>query len=185
MGETGYNEISDNIVVMYPSKPRNPLNDAPQTVSTTCIALPDEVIFVDCGVYPDLALKFRKLMEKKYQRECSHLILTHTHWDHMMAMEVFEDTNIVASKPGIEELRNFITTLRNTEHDKWSVLLNTEDNEVITIMKKVKLFLPNVGVKKEIIIGSKENEVIYQVIGGHSRDSAYIYIPNEKIICLG
>ncbi|MFX1477332.1 MAG: hypothetical protein ACFFCI_04300 [Promethearchaeota archaeon] len=52
-------------------------------------------------------------------------------------------------------------------------------------MQKVKLFLPNTGVKREWIIGSKGNKVTYRVIGGHSKASAYIYAPSEKIICLG
>ncbi|MFX1477333.1 MAG: hypothetical protein ACFFCI_04305 [Promethearchaeota archaeon] len=103
MGETGYNEISDNVVVMYPSKPRIPMNDTPQTVPTTCIALPNELIFIDCGVYPDLALNFREDMEKVYQKKCSHLFLTNSHWDHMMAMEVFEDTNLLLLN---QELKN-------------------------------------------------------------------------------
>ena len=106
IANTGYDEISDNVVVMYPSKPRNPMNDAPQTVTTTCIALPDELVFVDCGIYPDLATKFRTDMEEKYQRKCSHLFLTHTHWDHIMAMEVYKDTNVVASESGIKDLEN-------------------------------------------------------------------------------
>jgi glyoxylase-like metal-dependent hydrolase (beta-lactamase superfamily II) len=185
MGEIGYNEISDNVVVMYPSKPRNPMNDAPQTVPTTCIALPNELIFVDCGIYPELAAKFRTDMEKKYQRKCSHLFLTHTHWDHIMAMEVFEDTNVVASESGIEDLKNFITNIKNTEHDKWPTLLNTEDKEVLNIMKTVELFLPNTGVKKELIFELKEHEIIYRVIGGHSMDSAYVFVPSERIICIG
>ena len=185
MGKKGYYEISDNVVVMYPSKPRNPMNDAPQTVPTTCIVLPNELIFVDCGGYPDSVAKFRVDMEEKYQRKCSHLLLTHTHWDHMLAMEVFEDTSIVASELGIEELSNFLTILKNQEPDKWPTLLNTEDKEVIDILNKVELFVPSKGIKKELRIGPKDNEVIYRVIGGHSKDSAYVYVPSERVLCGG
>ncbi|MFX1490209.1 MAG: hypothetical protein ACFFBI_13745 [Promethearchaeota archaeon] len=55
------------------------MNDAPQTVPTTCIALPNKFIFIDCGVNPDLASNFREDMEKKYQKNVriySSLILT-------------------------------------------------------------------------------------------------------------
>ncbi|MHA2393372.1 MAG: MBL fold metallo-hydrolase [Promethearchaeota archaeon] len=180
-----YHGVTDNVFVMYPSKPSYPSNTAPQTVPTTCIALPYELIFIDCGVYPDLAAKFRNEMENKFQRECSHLLLTHTHWDHILAMEIFKDVNIVASEIGIKDLNNFLKVIGNESQENWPGMLNTEEKEVFDILAKSKLFLPNLSVKEELSIGTLDNEIIFKVIGGHSKDSAYIFSPKEKVLCGG
>ncbi|MFW9824414.1 MAG: MBL fold metallo-hydrolase [Candidatus Thorarchaeota archaeon] len=180
-----YHVVTDNVIVMYPFKPRYPFNDAPQTVPCTCIALPKELIFVDCGVYPDLAEIFRRDMEKKFKRECSHLLLTHTHWDHILAMEVFKDVTAVASETGINDLNNFLKVLNNKPQEDWPGILNTTEVEVIEILAKSNIFLPNMSVKEQITIGEKDHEVIFRVIGGHSKDSAYIFYPKEKVLCGG
>ncbi|MHA1912788.1 MAG: MBL fold metallo-hydrolase [Promethearchaeota archaeon] len=177
-----YIEISDNIVVMYSNKEYNLLNSAPQTVPSTCICFPNNLIFVDCGAYPDIALKFRQDMEARFKKSTSHLLLTHTHWDHTLAMEVFEDIDIVASERGIQDLGSFIKVLKSKEQDKWPTILNTEEEKIIQILKDVKLFLPNISVREEFKI---REDVIYRIIGGHSADSAEVYFPKEKVICAG
>jgi glyoxylase-like metal-dependent hydrolase (beta-lactamase superfamily II) len=40
-------------------------------------------------------------------------------------------------------------------------------------------------VAKSLVIGSKGNEVLFQVAGGHSPDSAYIYYPLDQVLCTG
>jgi glyoxylase-like metal-dependent hydrolase (beta-lactamase superfamily II) len=97
-----YTDITKNVVITTGSTD----STAPiQTVTITCIALPDELIFVDCGVFPKIASQFRSDMEKRFQRNTSHLLLTHTHWDHIFAMEAFEDVTVVTSKVGIQYLK--------------------------------------------------------------------------------
>ncbi|MFW9878697.1 MAG: hypothetical protein ACFFG0_36930 [Candidatus Thorarchaeota archaeon] len=91
-----YYKVSDNIFVMYPIKADDPKKSAANTVPTTCFTLPNELVFIDCGTYPDLSSKFRFDMETKFKRKTSHLLLTHLHWDHFLAMETFNDINIVA-----------------------------------------------------------------------------------------
>jgi glyoxylase-like metal-dependent hydrolase (beta-lactamase superfamily II) len=170
---------------MYPFQDGNSLKSAPNTVPTTCIALPYELIFVDCGSYPNLSLKFRLDMEKKFQRETTHLLLTHLHWDHFLAIDVFKDVKIVAPELGIPEFKNFKNTISNTEEDKWSSLFLIDEDEIIKTVKQAELKIPNVLVKEELRIGSGDNEIIFRVIGGHSIDSAYIYFPSDKILCSG
>jgi glyoxylase-like metal-dependent hydrolase (beta-lactamase superfamily II) len=180
-----YLKVSENVFVMYPLQNSNLLKSASATVPTTCMALPDELIFVDCGSFPDLSSQFRVDMEKKFQRKTTHLLLTHLHWDHFLAMEVFDDVNIVAPELGIPEFNNFTTMIDKTEEDKWGSLFLIDDDKIIKIVKEVKLSPPRILVKKELRIGSTENEVIFRVIGGHSIDSAYIYYPKERVLCAG
>lgn len=180
-----YSKVSDNIYIMHPTREENLLKSVTNTVPTTCIAHPDGLIFVDCGAYPDLSSKFRFDMETKFQRKTNHLLLTHLHWDHFLAMETFKDVDIVAPELGIHEFNNFINTIDKLEVDKWASLLLIDEDEIIDIVKKVKLFPPNILVKEEFKIGSVENEVIFHIIGGHSIDSTYIYIPSERVLCAG
>ncbi|MHA2181245.1 MAG: MBL fold metallo-hydrolase [Promethearchaeota archaeon] len=180
-----YIQVSDNVFVMPSSRNSNPLKNASQTVTSTCIALPNGLIFVDCSPYPDMSLKFRLDMEEKFGRKTSHLLLTHTHWDHILSMEVFNDVDIVSSEAGVNELNNFLDVLNNSEEDKWSKLFLIEEQEIIDIFKTVKLSPPNIVVKKELRIGKEPYELFFHVLGGHSNDSASIYFPFEKVLCAG
>lgn len=180
-----YLKVSENVYVMYPLQNPNQMMSASNTVSTTCIALPDELIFIDSGSYPYLTSQFRADMEKQFQRKTTHLLLTHLHWDHFLAMDVFEDVSVVASVLGVPGFDNFIHGITNTEEDKWGSVFLIDEEEIIKIVKNAKLKPPNVLVKEELRIGSEENEVIFRVIGGHSVDSAYIYFPSEKVLCTG
>ena len=180
-----YIQVSEDVFVMPSSRSSNPLKNATQTVTSTCIVLPNELIFVDCSPYPDLSLKFRLDMEEKFERKTSHLLLTHTHWDHILSMEVFKDVDIVSSELGTHELNNFLNTLNKSEEEKWSSLFLIEEQEILDILKAVKLSPPNILVKDELKFGVEPFEVIFRVIGGHSIDSASIYFPLEKVLCAG
>jgi glyoxylase-like metal-dependent hydrolase (beta-lactamase superfamily II) len=180
-----YSKVSENVYVMHPIRISNPQKSVTNTVPTTCIAHPEGLIFIDCGAYPDLSSRFRLDMETKFQRKTTYLILTHLHWDHFLAMEVFRDVNILASELGIHEFNNFINTLDKLEEEKWAAILLIDEEEIIDIVKSAKLFPPNILVKEELKIGPTGSEVIFKIIGGHSIDSAYIYIPSERILCAG
>ncbi len=180
-----YSKISDSIYIMHPTQGNKLQKSVTNTVPTTCIAHPDGLIFVDCGTYPNLSSKFRLDMETKFYRKTTHLLLTHLHWDHFLAIESFKDVDIVAAELGINEFNNFINTINQVEVDKWASRFLIDDEEIINIVKKVDLFPPNTLIKEELIIGSPGNEVIFRIIGGHSIDSAYVYIPSQKVLCAG
>ncbi len=180
-------EITDNIVVAsFLDKPRSKFNDAPQTLTITCISLPDELVFVDCGVYAKAITKFREEMEKRFQRKTSHLLLTHAHWDHILAMKAFKDIDIVIAKKGIPALkRAYKGYLSYKERIERANNYREEDTEIADDIENSELFLPNVRVKDEQIIGSEEHKIIYKVIGIHTSESAYVHIPSEKTLCAG
>ena len=177
-----YTDVTENVVTTAGSTD----SIAPiQTVAITCIALPDELIFVDCGVIPKVASKFRSDMEKRFQLNTSHLLLTHTHWDHIFAMEAFEDVTVVTSKVGIQYLkRNLKGAYSKERREKTAERRYSDDKEIADCIRNARLFLPHVGIKEELVIGS-EKQVIFRVIEGHSKDSACIYSPVERILCTG
>ena len=90
-----YQEISKSVVLFQNNWGSN----------LACIALDDELLFIDVGLNTTNAAKFRKAMEEKYKRKTSTLILTHGHIDHFLGMAAFKDVNVVApelAKAGIE-----------------------------------------------------------------------------------
>ena len=180
-------EISNNIVIAsFLDKPRSQYNDAPQTTTITCISLPDELVFVDCGVYTGAITKFREEMEKRFQRRTSYLLLTHTHWDHILAMEAFKDVDIVVAKKGIPSLKSaYKGYLSQKERVIRANNYRNEDVEIAEDIEKSELFMPNITVKNELIIGSGEKEIVFKIVGNHSADSAIVHIPSEKTLCTG
>ena len=145
-----YNLITSNVITTSPWNIENIVDMDPiETVTLTCINLPEALLIIDCGANTEKASKFRSKMEYHFKRKVSHLLLTHWHWDHSDAIDVFSDVTIVISKKGAEKIKS------------------------------------DVKVTKKLVIGSKGNEILFQVSGGHSPDSAYVYYPSKQILCAG
>lgn len=176
--------ISDNVIVLYPPKHDNLICTVSQTVPITCVALPDSLVFIDCGIYTDLVKKFRLDMEKKFDQETSHLFLTHSHYDHVLALEVFADVSIVISESGIREIEVLLNMIKGKSAEEWMKLLGM-DKEDADFCAKLNPILPNVGIKDKYKITSDDVELIFEVIGGHSHDSSFIYIPKYGTLCAG
>lgn len=146
-----YNQITSNVVTTAPKTIDEFMGiDPSETVTLTCINLPEALIIVDCGADTKKAKTFRNEMEQHFKRKISHLLLTHSHWDHSDALKVFQDTTtVVISKRGAAKIKADIKVAETFE------------------------------------IGSKENEILFQVSGGHSPDSAYVYYSSDQVLCAG
>ncbi|MGC9781018.1 MAG: MBL fold metallo-hydrolase [Candidatus Heimdallarchaeota archaeon] len=180
--------VTDNIVVMYaPKELELAINTAPTTAPVTCIALPERLIIVDTGIFVDVLANFRKEMEKKYNRKISHLLLTHLDWDHMFAMEVFEDVKTVASEHCIENMKYNLTEGYLAKENLVEFANNRypKHKEMRDLVINAKLFLPTISVKDELRIGPEENSLLFKVVGGHTKGSSIIYSSSEKTICVG
>ncbi|NHJ46630.1 MAG: MBL fold metallo-hydrolase [Asgard group archaeon] len=180
-------EITENIVIMYAPKEREiEANTAPTTAIITCIALPEELIFIDAGIYVDLAREFRLKMESKFDRKTTHLLLTHSDWDHIFGMEAFEDVTIVASEKSIMKLKHNLKEdyLSKDGRKEWAESYR-EYKDLQDLIINAKIFLPNKFVKSELLIGPKSHEILFKVIGGHTEGSSIIYSSSEKVLCAG
>lgn len=175
-------DVTDNVVTTAVSPPGKNVMAA-ETARVTCMVLPHELIFVDCGVMSRAASAFRSDMEDRFQRPTSHLLLTHTHWDHIFGMEAFKDVTVVASQTGVQYLkRNLKKTLKKEKREQTKRKFNKK--EIEESYKNAELFVPHVSVKEELVVGSGA-DIIFHVIGGHSKDSACIYYPKERVLCTG
>lgn len=166
-----YKEISKSVVLFQNVWGSN----------SACIALDDELIFVDTGLNTTNIANFRKAMEEKFKRKTSTLILTHGHVDHFLAMGAFSDVLVVAPQFAKANIERFVKA-EFTEQ-----IINNMSNVFLGFRESIgeaKLFMPNKWMDGKMIFGKNE-EVIYQVVGGHSACSSSIHYKPENIIISG
>jgi glyoxylase-like metal-dependent hydrolase (beta-lactamase superfamily II) len=164
----------------------------------TCINTDDGLIFIDAGLLVNKTKKFKQDMEKKFNKETIYLILSHHHSDHIFGMKAFQDVPIIstnACKQLIEEkLENDFTKkglkeiskqfLANMEFFKY---MGVEEQEVKEISKFADVIIraPTISFTKELILNKGKKTIIAINSGGHSLDSATIYLPSEEILITG
>ena len=149
--------------------------------NTACIALKDELIFIEAGLNTLDAKQFRASMEKKFKRKASTLILTHGHIDHFFAMGAFTDLQVVAAKEAKPKIERFVKVEFTDE-----IIANFEKYfpTFTEAAKDAELFMPEKWVDNKMIIGNN-SEIEIQVTGGHSNCSSSIYFAAEKILAAG
>ena len=184
--ELVYEEVSENIfsTALVPNEVSHVVRLF-ETSRMSCIALPDELCFVDTTARIDLARKFRADMEDQFGLPTTHLFLTHDHWDHTTGMGAFEDVNIVMSSAGCSYFRRNIKNGVYTRWREWIVRNTPDDPKLRESLLNSRLFIPNIGVPKEKKFGSESHPIIFTVTGGHSKPSATIYVPSEKAFFTG
>ncbi|MFX0173082.1 MAG: MBL fold metallo-hydrolase [Candidatus Hodarchaeota archaeon] len=145
-----YNQLTSNVVTTTPKSIDEFIGIYPsETVTLACFNLPEALIIIDCGADTNKARKFRNEMERIFERKISHLLLTHWHWDHSDALNVFQVVHVIISKRRATKIK------------------------------------AGVKVAETIVIGFKGNEIKFQVSGGHSPDSAFVYYPSDQVLCTG
>ena len=166
-----YDQVTENVTLLR-------LNQGSNII---CIALDNELVFVDSGLNTIVARDFRREMEKKYERKASMLILTHGHIDHFLGMGSFSDCRIIAAETGKSRFERFVN-LGFTEEflDNLSRVFPSIKVAVAT----AKLSMPNIWVKDRKVFG-KNQELVFQVTGGHSSCSSTIYYAPDKILIVG
>jgi glyoxylase-like metal-dependent hydrolase (beta-lactamase superfamily II) len=159
-----------------------------ESANMSCIALEDELIFVDCGAIVDNARKFRADMEDRFGLPTTHLLLTHEHWHAAWGMQAFEDVNIVISRDGLSYIR---TNLKKDGYAnlKEAVLREMPDDEQLRDnIQRTSLIIPHIGVPREkpFILGPQTDQVIFRSdIIAHSGTSAIIHAPSAKVLFTG
>lgn len=153
----------------------------PQGSNIVCVSLEDELIFIDTGLNTVVATDFRKQMEKKFSKKASTLILTHAHIDHFLAMKTFSDCLIVAAETAKERFQRFVN-FKFTEE----VLENMSKvfPSIKTAATIAKISMPQLWVKESKAFGKNE-ELVFEVRGGHSSCSSSILYKPERILMVG
>ncbi len=163
-----------------------------------CINTDEGLVFIDTGLIVEKVKKFRQVMEKKFNKKTIYLVLTHAHQDHIFGMKSFFDVPIIASQACKEKIKERLTTdftgdgIRKileyySEFKDYFVNMGISEDEIAEVVKPtdISVQIPQKGFKKELTIGNEEKKIIITLTGGHSLDSATIYIPSEKVLITG
>jgi len=148
----------------------------------TCIALDDGLLFVDTGLSTEVAARFRRAMEERFERKTTALLLTHGHIDHFLGMGAFADVKVVAARAG-----------KGLIERQLAVLFEEKTIEAYTgvfpmfgqVIGTAKPFLPGVWFEDEISFGKGERRVVFRNTGGHSSCSSHVYFAAEGVLVGG
>lgn len=164
-----------------------------------CINTEEGLVFVDAGILVGKAREFRQEMEKRFKKKTINLILTHAHHDHFFGMKAFADIPKIASnatkkiikerlakeyaedgiKKALEQFLEFKDYFANMTISEDEIL------EVVNQTDAVVVEVPQEGFPEKLTIGNDENKIIITITGGHSLDSATVYLPSERILITG
>ncbi len=133
-------------------------------VNSVCVNLGNELLFVDTGINPAVAAKFREEMQKEFNQMRASLTITHANSDHYMGLEAFMDLPIIVPDKFMEEFRRRTKSSEN---------------------RKLRAFKPTKTFASTFTFGSNENTITFTLAGGHTEDSCYGYFPKEKILIAG
>jgi glyoxylase-like metal-dependent hydrolase (beta-lactamase superfamily II) len=182
-----YMQVTPNIITtaLYPREPDMKLLRTFETSTMSCVALPDELYFIDCGAITADAKKFRSDMEKSFDRPATHLLLTHDHWHSCWGMGAFEDVKIVINSKGKGYYHKNLKKGVYQDYKERIIAAMPDDERLKEALLDVTLSVPGTGVTKEKIFGPPANQIIFKSFFGHSSASAMIHVPSEKTLFAG
>jgi len=133
-------------------------------VNSVCVNLGSELLFIDTGINPTVASKFRKEMHKEYNIEKAILTFTHANNDHFLGLEAFLDIPIIASEKFMSPFKRRIKSKKE---------------------QSLKTFKPTETFSSRKVFGSEEYSLTLTLTGGHTEDSCFGYFPVERILIAG
>jgi glyoxylase-like metal-dependent hydrolase (beta-lactamase superfamily II) len=145
-----------------------------------CVALEDELVFVDAGLHTGFTAEFRRAMEERFGLKASTLIMTHAHIDHLLGIGAFSDCDVVAAEAGMMRFERFLAAEYTEETIQSAEMVFPHFRESIEL---AKLSMPTTWVKDRMVLGG--GDVVFQLVGGHSSCSSSIHVIPERVIIAG
>ncbi len=166
--------------------------------NVVCINTEEGLVFIDTGILLDKVKQFRQDMEKKFKKKTKQLIITHAHQDHFFGMKAFFDVPIIASDAsrkiikdrlakeyGGDGIKKALDQFIDFKEYFANMRISEDDIMEVVNQSDIAVEVPQKGYKEELVIGSEENKIIITLTGGHSLDSATVYLPSEKVLITG
>jgi glyoxylase-like metal-dependent hydrolase (beta-lactamase superfamily II) len=145
-----------------------------------CVALEDELVFVDAGLHTGFTAEFRKAMEERFGPKASTLIMTHAHIDHLLGIGAFSDCEVVAAEAGRMRFERFLAAEYTEETIQSAERVFPHFRESIEL---AELSMPTTWVRDRMVLGG--GDVVFQLVGGHSSCSSSIHVIPERVIMAG
>jgi len=147
-----------------------------------CIAVENGLYFIDCGMSTELARRFRRDMEKKFNQKTQALLLTHAHIDQFLGMAAFSDVKVIAAEIGKPLWQKQLAIKFTDERIKIYAAIFPKFAECI---KSAKPFLPHQWFKNRITLGEGKGQFTFVNTGGHSSCSSSVFFTEEGVLVAG
>jgi glyoxylase-like metal-dependent hydrolase (beta-lactamase superfamily II) len=168
-----YVEVSDSVILLQ--------NDRLNGSNITCFALEDGLVFVDASLFTEIAARFRKDMEARFQKKTLALLLSHAHTDHFFGMGAFSDVPVVAAASAREPFQRQLSIDFEGRVEGYKRIFPKFGEA----LKTARLSMPTIWFEEEIQFGSGESLVRFRNTGGHSSGSSYVHSPSQGVIAVG
>jgi glyoxylase-like metal-dependent hydrolase (beta-lactamase superfamily II) len=145
-----------------------------------CVALEDELVFVDAGLHTGFTAEFRRAMEERFGLKASTLMMTHAHIDHLLGIGAFSDCDVVAAEAGRMRFERFLTAEYTDETIQRAERVFPHFKESVEL---AELSMPTTWVKDRMVLGG--GDVVFQLVGGHSSCSSSIHVIRERVMMAG
>ena len=145
-----------------------------------CVALEDELVFVDAGLHAGFTAGFRRAMEERFGLKASTLMMTHAHIDHLLGIGAFSDCDVVAAEVGRMRFERFLAAEYTEEVIQRAERVFPHFRESVEL---ADLSMPTTWVKDRMVLGG--GDVVFQLVGGHSSCSSSIHVIPERVMMAG
>ncbi|MHA2272789.1 MAG: hypothetical protein ACXACI_13065 [Candidatus Hodarchaeales archaeon] len=180
-----YTTVTENIITTAMSSDEvDHLVRPYQTSRMSCVALPDELFFIDCTARADLAQQFRTDMETRFERPTTHLLLSSEDWHRAFGMQAFKDVTVVIASPGKAFFKKSLKDKYIDTIKEYIYREIPEDEELREVLLNSSVFIPQIGVSKRTF-GPKTHPVIFQKLPHSGARASWLYLPSEKTLFLG
>ncbi len=146
------------------------------------IKLQESTVIVDSGMDPVTAQALRKAAEEVTGLPTRYLIITHHHDDHVLGNQVFEDCEIISTQQTYDLMGKCITEEWTPEVLNKKASFNPGQAEK---WKSLRFVLPTKTFEHDFQLNEGDMSVNIIKVDGHTAGSAYVWVPNERIVISG
>jgi glyoxylase-like metal-dependent hydrolase (beta-lactamase superfamily II) len=168
-----YVDVSESAVMLQ--------NEKVHGSNITCLATDEGLVFVDCGLFTEIAAAFRRDMEARFEKKTIALFLTHGHTDHFFGMGAFGDVPVVAAaaeKPLFEQQLSVDFESRVEGYKRIFPLFDQA-------LKTARPFAPNRWFEDATTFGTGKNQIVIRRTGGHTAGSSCALMPAQGVLVAG
>jgi len=153
--------------------------------NAAAILLDDQSVVIDAQ-YAAPARSLRSNIEKVSHGKITHLLLTHSHSDHVFGNEVFQDCEIVAHESLKARMQELVNTTWSKESFQQQVAeLKKTDPERAARFENVHVVLPTKTFQDKFVLGDRASRIEMIHTGGHTADSSIVHLPRARTVIAG
>jgi glyoxylase-like metal-dependent hydrolase (beta-lactamase superfamily II) len=168
-----YVDVSESVVMLQNTKAHGS--------NITCLVTDDGLVFVDCGLFTEIAARFRSDMEARFGEKTLALFLTHAHTDHFFGMGAFADVPVVAAEAERPLFERQLSIDYQSRVEGYKRIFPLFDQALETAAP----FAPTEWFDEETTFGDGESRVVIRKAGGHTAGCSYAILSSDGVLVAG